>query len=225
MQNLGSRALRGFVVSVTVMSALIFLSAGSFDYWQAWTFLGVYISCNGLLAAYLWKNDRALFERRMRAGPFAEKERAQKVIVLLVIVGYVALFVVSAIDHRLGWSATLPLLAVAGDVIIVAAFYFELLVLRENSFAGSTINVAADQEVVSTGPYAVVRHPMYAGMLFLFVGIPLALGSYWGLAAFALMMPVLVWRLLGEEAYLEKNLPGYPEYQTRVRWRLIPGIF
>jgi len=137
----------------------------------------------------------------------------------------VALLIVPALDYRFGWSgASLPVVIV-GDLLVIAGFYVVFIVYKENTFASATIEIAKDQKVVSTGPYAIVRHPMYAGGLSLMIGTPLALGSYWGLLAFAAMSPFLVWRIFDEERFLARNLPGYTEYREKVRWRLIPKVF
>jgi protein-S-isoprenylcysteine O-methyltransferase Ste14 len=210
---------------LALMAAMIFIPAGTFHYWQAWLFLCVYTVCNVLVIAYLWKNDRALLQRRMSGGPFAEGKPAQKIIMALASAGFIALLVVPALDHRLRWSNAPPAVAVVGDTLVAFGFFVATLIFRENTFAAATIQIADDQRVVSTGPYAIVRHPMYAGGLVLLAGIPLALGSYWGLAGIAALIPIIIWRLLDEEAFLSVNLAGYKEYQSKVRWRLVPGIF
>ncbi len=143
----------------------------------------------------------------------------------LASIGFLGSLVVPALDHRFLWS-NVPLYAViAGDLLTALWFCIMFLVLRENSFASGTIEVSEGQKVISTGPYAFVRHPMYAGGLLLFIGTPLALGSYWGLLAFPSVLPALIWRLLDEEKFLAENLPGYVEYCAKVRWRLLPGLF
>jgi protein-S-isoprenylcysteine O-methyltransferase Ste14 len=210
---------------LAVMAAMIFIPAGTFHYWQAWLFLCLYTVCNVLVIAYLWKNDRALLQRRMSGGPFAEGKPAQKIIMALASAGFIALLVVPALDHRLRWSNAPPAVAVVGDTLVAFGFFVATLILRENTFAAATIQIADDQRVVSTGPYAIVRHPMYAGGLVLLAGIPLALGSYWGLAGIAALIPIIIWRLLDEEAFLSVNLAGYKEYRLKVRWRLVPRIF
>jgi protein-S-isoprenylcysteine O-methyltransferase Ste14 len=215
----------GLVAVLAVMAAMMFIPAGTFDFWQAWVFLCVYAVCNVLVVAYLLRADRALLERRMSGGPFSEGEPAQKVIMALASIGFIALFVVAAFDHRLRWSNTPSAVALIGDILVVFGFLVVTLIFRENTFAAATIQIADDQCVVSTGPYAIVRHPMYAGGLVLLAGIPLALGSYWGLTVIAALIPVLIWRLLDEEAFLSENLAGYKAYQSKVRWRMIPGIF
>jgi protein-S-isoprenylcysteine O-methyltransferase Ste14 len=112
---------------------------------------------------------------------------------------------------------------VAGDALTALCFYITFLAYKENPFTSATIELAQDQQVVSTGPYAIVRHPMYAGGSLLFIGTPLALGSYWGLVALGATLPALIWRLLDEERFLTESLPGYADYCREVRWRLIPG--
>ena len=225
MKDLAIKILIGVAAVLAVISAIIFISAWTLDYWQAWVFLCVYAIGNVLMVVDLWRNDQALLQRRMSGGPFAEQKPAQKVIMLLMSIAFVALLVVPALDHRLRWSNAPPAVAIFGDMLLAFGFYIEALIFRENTFAAATIQVAGEQHVISTGMYAIVRHPMYAGALILLGGIPLALGSYWGLAVIAAMMPVLIWRLLDEEAFLAKNLAGYKEYQSKVRWHLIPGLF
>jgi protein-S-isoprenylcysteine O-methyltransferase Ste14 len=222
---LAGKTAFGLAAVLALMAAMIFTPARTFHYWQAWVFLGVYAICNVLVIAYLWKTDRALLLRRMSGGPFSERNPAQKIIMALASVGFVALLIIPALDHRLLWSNAPPAVAVIGDILVVFGFFVATLIFRENTFAAATIQVADEQRVVSTGPYAIVRHPMYAGGLVLLAGIPLALGSYWGLAVIVAMIPVLIWRLLDEETFLSENLTGYKEYQSKVPWRLIPGIF
>jgi protein-S-isoprenylcysteine O-methyltransferase Ste14 len=208
-----------------IMSALIFGAAGDLRFWQAWAFLVVYLACSALITQDLIANDPALLERRLKGGPRHETEPAQRLIMILMLLGFVALMVVPGLDHRFGWSQAPPIVAVAGDVLIAACFYVSHLVFKANPFASATVGVAEGQSVVSTGPYAIVRHPMYAGAFLYFFGTPLALGSYWGLAALALMAPILIWRLVDEERVLEQRLPGYSDYKRKVRWRLLPGVY
>ena len=222
---LAGKTAFGLVAVLAVMAAMIFIPARTVHYWQAWLFLCVYAICNVLVVAYLWKTDQALLARRMSGGPFAEGKPAQKIVMALASVGFIALLIVPALDHRLRWSNAPPAVAIVGDIIVVFGFFVATLIFRENTFAAATIQIAEEQRVVSTGPYAIVRHPMYAGGLVLLAGIPLALGSYWGLVVMAALIPVLIWRLLDEETFLSKNLIGYDAYRSKVRWRLIPGIF
>lgn len=205
--------------------AVIFIPAGTFNYWQAWVLIGLYAVCGTFSAMYMWKYNRALFELRMKQGPQAEKSPAQRVIVTLLYAGLIAQFVLAALDHRFRWSVMPPFVAILGDAIVVVAFYVYFIVMRENRFASGVIELNAGQHVISTGPYSIVRHPMYIGLLLITLGVPLAMGSYWALTIFAAEIPVVMWRLLNEEQFLVKNLPGYAEYRTQTRWRLVPGVF
>jgi protein-S-isoprenylcysteine O-methyltransferase Ste14 len=225
MSKLIIKGFAGLLLLLVAMAALLFVPAGTTDYWQAWAFLAVYFACSIAITLYLMKSDPKLMERRMRGGPIAEKEPAQKVIMSIASLGFVGLLVVPALDQRFGWSQMPPGLALAGDGLVAIgwlAFYF---VFRENSFSSATIELAPDQKVVSTAPYALMRHPMYAGALVLFLGIPIALGSWWGLLIVVATVPGLIWRLLEEEKFLARNLPGYTEYQSRVRYRLVPCVW
>jgi protein-S-isoprenylcysteine O-methyltransferase Ste14 len=138
------------------------------------------------------------------------------------LLAFVALFIVSAADHRFGWSAMPTYAVIAGDVLVALGLFVVFLVFKENTYTSATIEVDADQKIITTGPYSIVRHPMYAGSLIMLFGVPLALGSWWGLLVVIPMLLVIIWRLLDEEKFLAKNLSGYPEYQKKVRYRLIP---
>jgi len=225
MRNLNAQAWLSLVGLTVLMGLLIFIPAGTIDYWQAWVYLFVFIGASLLTTLYLMKKDPALLNRRMRGGPTAEKRRTQKLIMLCTSICFIALLVVPALDHRFRWSAMLLSCVIVGDVLVAIGFYFIFLVYKENTFSSATIEVAEDQKVISTGPYAVVRHPMYASAFLYLVGTSFALGSFWGLLALLAMMPFLIWRLYDEESFLAGNLPGYTEYQKRVRHRLIPFIW
>jgi len=225
MTNLNTRAWVSLAVLALVMGLLVFVPAGTVRYWQAWAYLSIFTGASVLTTLYLIRHDPALLERRMKGGPTAEKQPTQKLIMLGTSVGFVGLLVVSALDARFGWSVV-PLGAVLfGDALVIAGFYFISIVYRENTFTSATIEVAKDQRVIATGPYAVVRHPMYAGALLYLLGTPLALGSYWGLVVFGAVLPLLLWRLFDEERFLCRNLPGYTEYRKRVRHRLVPFVW
>ena len=225
MNNLNTKAWLGLIFVAVAMGLLLFVPAGTVHYWQAWAYLVVFFGASLLITLYLMKKDPALLKRRLSAGPTAEKEKTRKIIMLFASVGFIILVIVPALDHRFGWSAVPLDVVVLGDILVAVGFYIIFLVYKVNTFTSATIEIAEDQKVISTGPYALVRHPMYAGGLLYCLGTPLALGSYWGLLAFVAIVPVLIWRLLDEERLLSKNLPGYAEYCAKVRWRLIPGIF
>ena len=219
------KAVAMHLALIVATMALVFVPAGTLHYWQAWTFLVFYFVPSLAITAYLMAKDPKLLARRMRGGPTAEKARAQKIIMSITSVGFIGLLVVPALDHRFGWSQMQPYAALAGDGLIAIGWIAIFFVFRENSFTSSTIEVADDQEVISSGPYALLRHPMYAGGLVMLLGMPIALGSWWGVLALVAMLPALIWRLLDEEKFLVENLPGYAEYKLRVRYRLIPGVW
>ena len=187
--------------------------------------MAVFVCTSGASTIYLAVRDPLLLERRMHVGPRAEKEPAQKIIMVFAMVGFIAMLVFPVLDHRFGWSSVPASVSLLGDAVIALGFLFIFFVFRENSYGASTIQIAEGQTVISTGPYALVRHPMYAAALVMLVGIPLALGSWWGLFVLLLIVPVLIRRLLDEERFLGQNLPGYTEYQTKVKYRLVPFIW
>jgi protein-S-isoprenylcysteine O-methyltransferase Ste14 len=225
MDDLNAQAIRAGLRGFAVLAILIFLPAGTLHYWQGWALLITFTVASTALTVYMAVYDKKLLERRLHAGPRAETRTSQKIIIVLVMLGSVAFLVFPVLDHRFGWSPVPPYVSIVGDVLIVLGFLFIFFVVRENSYAASTIQVAENQKVISTGPYALVRHPMYAGALLLIVGLPLALGSWYGLLGIFGFLPVLIWRLSDEERFLTRNLPGYSEYKNQVRWRLIPGLF
>jgi len=225
MTDLNKKASLGLLELILVMGALTFLPAWTLHYWQAWILLAVFFACTLLIDIYLLKNDPKLLERRLKAGPGSEKEQSQKIIQAMAMVAFVAIFVFSALDHRFGWAPVPPYASVIGDILVALGLYFVFLVFKENSFTSGIIEIGEDQKVIATGPYAVVRHPMYIGALVMLLGVPLALGSSWGLLAIVPMVVVLVWRLLDEEKFLATNLAGYSEYQSKVRYHLLPLIW
>jgi protein-S-isoprenylcysteine O-methyltransferase Ste14 len=223
--SLNVKASLGLVFLALAMALCVFIPAGTLRYWQGWLFLAVFFAVGFLHTLYGMKNDPALLERRLAGGPLAERRGTQRTIMFFVSLGFIGLLVVPALGWRFGWGS-LPLAAVlAGDAMIVVGFYVTAFAFRENTFAAAKVDTFAGQRVISSGPYAVVRHPQYAGALLYLVGTPLALGSWCGLFVFAAMVPFLIWRLRDEETMLAKDLPGYADYQLRVRSRLIPGIF
>ena len=225
MKNLYTKMWVSLVVLIVVMGLLLFVPAGTMQYWQAWVYLAIFMGASVLVSLYLIKKDPELLRRRMSGGPTAEKETTQKIIMLFASMGFIALLVVPALDYRFGWSVVPLSVVTAGDILVAIGFYFIFLVYKENTFAAATIEVAKNQKVISTGPYALVRHPMYASALLYLIGTPLALGSYWGLLALAFMMSFLIWRLVDEEEFLAKNLPGYMEYQKKVQHHLVPYVW
>jgi protein-S-isoprenylcysteine O-methyltransferase Ste14 len=210
------------LVEMAVFGALLFFPAGTLDYWQAWVFLVVVIVLAWIPSLYLLRTNRDALENRMRGGPTAETRMAQKVVIGGLYASLAAMVVVSALDHRFGWSGVPAAVCVFGDVVVAVGLGVVGLVIVQNSYASATVQVQAGQNVVSTGLYGLVRHPMYTGNVIMMVGIPLALGSYWGLAFVIPGLIVLASRIGDEEKLLQNELDGYGEYQQKVRYRLVP---
>ena len=212
-------------IFVPIFVALLLAPAWSLDYWQAWVYGTVFLVTTTAIGVYFLKRDPKVVARRMRVGPAAEREPAQKIIMTLVLAGFVLLLVVPGFDHRWHWSSVPAWLVLAADVFVILGLLGTAVVVRQNSYAASTITVETGQPVISTGLYASVRHPMYSAALVMTVFTPLALGSYWGLLLVIPLIPALAWRLLDEERFLKQNLPGYADYCRQVHYRLIPGIW
>jgi protein-S-isoprenylcysteine O-methyltransferase Ste14 len=225
MTDLYRKAFVGFLRLLAIQAACIFIPAWTLDYWQAWLFLAVFYASIAAITAYLLKYDPELLERRITAGPGSEKETSQKIIQSLAAVSLIVMFIVPAVDHRLAWSAVSPQVAVAGDAMVALGFLLVFFVFRENTFTSAIIAVDAGQKVVSTGPYALVRHPYYGASLVMLAGMPLALGSWWGLLTIIPMTLLIVWRIVEEERYLVANLEGYAAYRNTVRYRLLPFVW
>jgi protein-S-isoprenylcysteine O-methyltransferase Ste14 len=202
MNILHKKALCANLIFLVATAALLFISAGTLNYWHAWIFLAVYFVASAAITFYFLKMDPALVERRMSAGPTAETEKSQKIIMFLMVAGFAGVMVVPALDHRFGWSHMPPSMALAGDALVALGQLAIFIVFKENTFAAATIKLSPGQKVISTGLYARVRHPMYAGGLVMLVGVPIALGSWWGLLVVAAMTPALIWRLIDEEKFL-----------------------
>lgn len=219
------QALASAVFGFVFFAIALFWPAGTFDYWQAWVFIGVFIVGTMGPSIYLAMKQPDALRRRMKAGPFAETRTVQKIAIVGTIATVVAVLVISALDHRFGWSAVSTPVVVLGDVLVWVGLTTAQIVVIQNNYAAATITVEPDQKLVSTGLYGLVRHPMYVGTLIMMVGTPLALDSYWGLVALIPGAPVLVSRILDEESMLKQELPGYREYMQKVRYRLVPYVW
>jgi protein-S-isoprenylcysteine O-methyltransferase Ste14 len=222
---LALQAFLGLGSLAAVVGGLVFGVAGTLHYSEAWVFLTTFFLCSLAVTLDLMKRDPKLLERRIKAGPVAEQRPRQRLIQALASAAFLAILAVPALDHRLGWSRVPLLVVVAGDSLVVVGFLVVFRVFRENSYASAVIEVGAEQRVIDTGPYAWVRHPMYAGALVLLGGVPLALGSLWGLLVLAPFTAVIAWRLLDEEAFLLRQLPGYAAYRAKTRYRLLPFVW
>jgi protein-S-isoprenylcysteine O-methyltransferase Ste14 len=225
MSRLILKSILGFLFLVFSLGLALFLSAGSFAYWQAWVYLVVFSVCVILITLYLARYDQRLLASRVQAGPTAEVQKSQQIIQSLASLFFLGLFVVPGLDFRFHWSNVPPTLSLIADGLVALSLFFVFLVFRENTYTSAIIEVADEQKVISKGPYRLVRHPMYAGAFLLLLFTPIALGSWVGVPFALPVMLVIVFRLLDEERYLAANLNGYEEYRQKVRYRLIPFVW
>jgi protein-S-isoprenylcysteine O-methyltransferase Ste14 len=221
----GVQATASSVFGLIVLSALVFLPAGTLNYWQAWVFIATFMVVTIFPSIYIARTNPAALQRRMHGGPRAEARTIQKILITGAWLGLIALLVISAYDHRMGWSSVPTWVCLLGDVLLATGLGIAMLVVIQNGYAAATVTVETGQTVVSGGVYTFVRHPMYVGNVIMMVGVPLALGSYWGLVFVLPGVVALVFRILDEEKLLTHELAGYREYTQRVRYRLVPHVW
>ncbi|QUR68536.1 methyltransferase family protein [Mycobacterium spongiae] len=221
----GLRAALSSVVGLVILGVALFLSAGTLNYWQAWVFIAVFAFGTIISSRYLARTAPAALQRRKRGGPRAETRMVQKFIVTAALLGGLTMMAFSAIDHRFRWSSVPTAVSLVGVVAIAAGLGMMTLVIVQNHYAAATVTVETGQKVATHGLYRFVRHPMYAANVIMMVGVPLALGSYWGLFLLIPVILALVFRILDEETLLTQELAGYREYTQRVRYRLIPYVW
>jgi len=225
--SLRSRLVLRFFLGLIFAAAMLFVPAGSLRFWQGWAFMALVFIPVISSFVYFYKHDRQLVERRLQSK---EKVSEQRFLIRLLKPVFFAAFLVPGLDYRFGWSRSslgaVPLwLTLLAQVLLLGGLLFVFWVLKVNSFAARTIQVEAGQRVISSGPYRMVRHPMYAGSVVMWLSMPLALGSYVAWPAFALLIPFYVFRLLNEEKVLRQELVGYSEYCLRTRYRLVPFVW
>jgi protein-S-isoprenylcysteine O-methyltransferase Ste14 len=219
------RALLSAALGFAAFALMLFLPAGTLIYWQGWAFLVVFTLATWIPSIYLMRTNPAALERRMRAGPVAETRPVQRIVISIAFASLGAMIVVSALDRRFGWSSVPTTVCLAGDVLVAIGLGLAMLVVIQNGYAAANVTVEVGQKVIATGLYGLVRHPMYTGNVIMMVGIPLALGSYWGLVFVLPGLMVLGIRIRDEEALLGQQLDGYSEYARRVRYRLVPYVW
>lgn len=225
--SLASRALISLIRQLIVRVVFLLLFAWTVEYWQAWTFVALLFVWEGATSLYLYRRDPALLQRRLGQGVRARTEEtaAQQKVQSAVQGLMLVTLALAATDHRKDWSSLSASVCVVGFVLLATALAMVFLVFKTNTYAAATVQVEQGQQVVSTGPYALVRHPMYAALVLQLVAQPLALGSLWALLPCVVVIAVLALRALDEEKFLVKNLAGYSEYMTRVRHRLVPLVW
>jgi protein-S-isoprenylcysteine O-methyltransferase Ste14 len=219
------QAIAASLSGLVFFGVFLFGPAGTFRYWEAWVFIAVFAVMSTGPTVYWGMRKPEVLRRRMRSGPMAETRPAQKVATVGIVATVIAVCVVSALDHRLGWSQVPIPIVVVGNILVAAGLGMALMVVNQNEYAAATITVEAQQPVISTGLYGIVRHPMYAFASLMIVGMPLALDSYWGLVTVAPAVAVLAYRIIDEEKALHAELAGYDEYTEKVRYRLVPYVW
>ncbi|MCX6558829.1 MAG: isoprenylcysteine carboxylmethyltransferase family protein [Candidatus Aminicenantes bacterium] len=216
------KVVKFFGFSSLILAAMFFLAAGTLNYWQAWVYMAILLVPMFFVVVYFLRKSPDLIERRMR---MKEKEPAQKAIIKWSYPFFLAAYIMPGFDRRYGWSAVPPWLVIVADAVVLASYLLFVRVMRENRFLSRVVEVDRKQEVIRTGPYAVVRHPMYAAVMPMYCVGPLALGSFWALLPAAVIPVVLVARIRSEEKVLGRELAGYSEYCQQVKYRLLPGIW
>ncbi|MGW4096983.1 MULTISPECIES: methyltransferase family protein [unclassified Mycobacterium] len=219
------QAIASGVLGLAFFAATLFWPAGTFHYWQAWVFIAVFMATTVVPSMYLAVKDPAALQRRLHGGPTAETRIVQKIVIWAVTGSAVAAFVLSALDHRFGWSSVPTAVVVLGNALVAVGLVLAQTVVFQNSFAGASIQVEDEQQLVSTGLYGLVRHPMYFGAVLMMFGTPLALGSYWALLVSIVSIPVFGVRIADEEKMLRAELDGYDEYTQKVPYRLLPYVW
>jgi protein-S-isoprenylcysteine O-methyltransferase Ste14 len=205
-----------------VLALLIFLPAGTLHFWQVYVYFGILVIPMIFVLFYFLKTDPKFLERRTRAK---EKEKEQIHIAILSTLIFLAGFILPGLDKRFNWSEVPVYIVIVADSIILLGYLIIFFVFRQNSYASRIIEVGEEQKVISTGLYSVVRHPMYVGVLIMYIPTPIALGSYWGLIPFVFLPLSLALRILNEEKVLSEKLPGYKDYCKKTRYRLLPYIW
>ncbi len=209
------------IVIMIVMGLVLFLPAGSLRYWPGWIWWFAISAVTLYITAFFVDRDRGLLARRMN---LREKE-PQPAMIRIISPLTMFTFILPGFDHRLGWSAVPVGLVIIANLVVLLGYLLIFRVFKENSYASTVIQVEKDQRVITTGLYAVVRHPMYSGLLAMMLFTPLALGSYWALLFAALFIPIVIFRIRKEEEVLQRDLPGYQDYCRRTRYRLIPLLW
>lgn len=220
--KLAISALLKFLLGLILVAALVFIPAGSLKFFGGWLFIALLFVPMLLLGVILLIKSPALLEKRLNAK---EKESTQKGVVAASSLLFLAGFIVAGLDFRFGWSNVPSWAVILASVVLLVSYGLYAEVMRENAYLSRTIEVSENQKVVDSGLYAVVRHPMYAVTIWLFLAIPIVLGSLWALICFVPYIAVIALRIINEEKLLERELSGYTEYKKKVKFRLLPFIW
>jgi len=220
--DLARRVAGHFLAAILLFAAMLFIPAGTVFYWEAWIYLAILFIPMFLVSAHLIRNDPELLERRLR---MKEKEPEQKLIIKLAYLYFVVLVLLAGFDQRYGWSSVSSATVFVADLVVVSGYILFVMVLKENRYASRIIEVVPEQRVIMTGPYALIRHPMYLAVLLMYTFTPLALGSVWAMILTPVLLILLVARIRNEERVLSRDLPGYRDYCQKVKYRIIPGIW
>ena len=221
-RSLTTRLILRSFIAVLFVAALLFIPAGSLRYWQGWVFMAILFLPMPITSVYFLKRDPQLVERRLRTQ---ERITEQQTIIRWAQLVFFGSLLIPGLDYRFSWSHVPLWLTILSQLFVFAGYLITLWVMKENSFASRTVQVEEGQKVISTGPYRLVRHPMYFGGVLMLLFTPLALGSWWALPGFLLVIPLIVLRLLNEEKMLVRDLPGYSDYCLSTRSRLLPLLW
>jgi protein-S-isoprenylcysteine O-methyltransferase Ste14 len=221
-RELTRRAVRIGLTAFVALSAMFFIPAGTLAYWQAWLYMGTLLIPMVFVVRYLLRNSPDLLERRFR---YREKERTQIGVQTCGTFFLLLAFIMPGLDHRWGWSSVPVWCVIVADLLVLLGYGLIIRVFMENEYASRTVEVVEGQRVIRTGPYAILRHPMYAGVVLFYLASPVALGSWWAFLPAAFILPMLVVRIVNEEQVLERDLTGYADYRQQVKYRLVPGVW
>jgi protein-S-isoprenylcysteine O-methyltransferase Ste14 len=221
-QQLIGMALARFIPGILIISAILFIPAGSIKFWNAWLFMGVLFIPMLFVVIYLIIRDPELLFKRMNTN---EKEKTQKKVVLLTSIIFLFVFIISGLDYRFQWSTVPLLLEILTALIVLIGYILFFMVMRQNSYASRVVEIQEKQKVIDTGLYGIVRHPMYSAAILMFMFMPLVLGSFYALIPLVIFPFQMSTRMKNEEEILEKGLEGYIEYKKKVRYKVFPFLW
>jgi len=216
------QAISKYVLGLVMIGLLLFLPAGTFQFWNAWLFIELLFIPMFILGLILWFKDKELLRKRLKSK---EKETEQKQVILISLLVFVVGFIVAGLDFKYGWSYLPKEVTIISSIILIISYILYAEVMRENTYLSRTIEVQENQKVIDTGLYSIVRHPMYFATTLLFLSFPLVLGSFISFIIFLIFPFTLVKRIKNEEKVLEEGLKGYKEYKQKVKYKMIPFIW